>query len=138
MTCEKCPRIPQVLLGMGLGGGDAVKGFVEEGDDALLFGERRDGNGISLDKFLGNALVTDSAGHSRGTLQPERFTAKKVIEPFLIQGSIWAKNDVLTRTESDGVYEVGSYAEFAVFEAWGDFCKENIAVSKVGVTPGYL
>ncbi len=41
MTFEYGPRILQVLLGMGLGGGDAVKGFVEEGDDALLFGDWR-------------------------------------------------------------------------------------------------
>ena len=29
----------EVLFGVGFGGGDAVKCFVEDGDDALLFGE---------------------------------------------------------------------------------------------------
>ena len=29
----------EVLFGVGFGGGDAVKRFVEDGDDALLFGE---------------------------------------------------------------------------------------------------
>lgn len=39
MALEQLPRVLQVLLGVGLGRGDAVKGVVEEGDDALLFGE---------------------------------------------------------------------------------------------------
>jgi hypothetical protein len=30
------------LFGISAGGGDAFKGFVENGDDALLFGERRE------------------------------------------------------------------------------------------------
>ncbi len=30
----------EVLFGVGFGGGDTVKGFVEEGDDAVLFGKR--------------------------------------------------------------------------------------------------
>src|ERR1035437_1715697 len=33
----------EVLFGVGFGGGDAVEGFVEEGDDAVLFGEWRNG-----------------------------------------------------------------------------------------------
>ena len=31
----------EVLFGVGFGGGDAVEGFVEDGDDAVLFGERQ-------------------------------------------------------------------------------------------------
>jgi hypothetical protein len=34
----------EVLFGVGFGGGDAVEGFVEDGDDAVLFGERGNGN----------------------------------------------------------------------------------------------
>ena len=34
----------EVLFGVGFGGGDAVKRFVEDADDPLLFGERRNGN----------------------------------------------------------------------------------------------
>ena len=30
----------EVLFGVGFGGGDAVKRFVEDADDALLFGKR--------------------------------------------------------------------------------------------------
>jgi hypothetical protein len=44
VTLKNSPRILQVLFGVGFGGGDAVKRFVEEGDDALLFGEWGDGN----------------------------------------------------------------------------------------------
>src|ERR1017187_9649548 len=35
------PGVLEVLFGVGFGGGDAVKRFVEDADDALLFGERR-------------------------------------------------------------------------------------------------
>ena len=35
---DKFPRILQALLHICLGSGDAVKGIVEEGDDALLLG----------------------------------------------------------------------------------------------------
>ena len=31
----------EVLFGVGFGGGDALKRFVEDADDPLLFGERR-------------------------------------------------------------------------------------------------
>ncbi len=34
--------ILEVLFGVGFGGGDAGKGLVEDADDALLFGERRE------------------------------------------------------------------------------------------------
>ena len=38
----------EVLFGVGFGGGDAVKRFVEDADDPLLFGERREcGSGTS-------------------------------------------------------------------------------------------
>ncbi len=39
----------EVLFGVGFGGGDAVKCFVEDADDALLFGERGNGNRQLLD-----------------------------------------------------------------------------------------
>ena len=40
ITVENLPGILQILLGVGFGGGDTVKGFVENGDDALLLGKR--------------------------------------------------------------------------------------------------
>ena len=40
MAFKEGTGVEEVLFGVGLGGGDAVKGFVEDGDDALLFGER--------------------------------------------------------------------------------------------------
>ena len=36
----------EVLFGVGFGGGDALKRFVEDADDPLLFGER--GNGMEI------------------------------------------------------------------------------------------
>lgn len=47
VTLEDGPRILEVLFGVRLGRGDAVKRFVENGDDALLFRvarRKRDGN----------------------------------------------------------------------------------------------
>src|SRR5437879_6115508 len=38
---EDSTSVLKVLLGVGFGGGDALKRFVEYADDPLLFGERR-------------------------------------------------------------------------------------------------
>ena len=51
VSSEQSPRILQILLCMGLGGGNAFKGFVEEGDDALLFGEWGNGKHNSTGKL---------------------------------------------------------------------------------------
>ena len=40
MAFEHGAGVLEVPFGVGLGGGDAVKGLIEEGDDAVLFGER--------------------------------------------------------------------------------------------------
>ena len=45
---EEGAGVLEVLFGVGFGGGDALKRFVEDADDPLLFGERRDGNVISF------------------------------------------------------------------------------------------
>ena len=39
---EEGAGVLEVLFGVGFGGGDALKRFVEDADDPLLFGERRD------------------------------------------------------------------------------------------------
>jgi len=39
VACEKGAGVLEVFLGIGFGGGDAVKGFVEDADDPLLFGK---------------------------------------------------------------------------------------------------
>ena len=41
VTFKQVAGVVEVLFGVGTGGGDAVKGLVEEGDDAVLFGEWR-------------------------------------------------------------------------------------------------
>ena len=41
---EQGAGVLEVLFGVGFGGGDAVKRFVEDADDPLLFGERREAN----------------------------------------------------------------------------------------------
>ena len=48
---EEGAGVLEVLFGVGFGGGDALKRFVEDADDPLLFGERRDGNLRSFDEF---------------------------------------------------------------------------------------
>ena len=47
MAFEQGAGVLEVLFGVGFGGGDAVKRFVEDADDPLLFGERRNGNRIA-------------------------------------------------------------------------------------------
>ena len=42
---EEGAGVLEVLFGVGLGGGEAGKRFVEDADDPLLFGERGDGYG---------------------------------------------------------------------------------------------
>ena len=44
---EEGAGVLEVLFGVGFGGGDAVKRFVEDADDPLLFGERGDGIGTT-------------------------------------------------------------------------------------------
>ena len=39
MTLKNSPRIQQIRLAVGSGGGDVVKRGVQDGDDAVLFGE---------------------------------------------------------------------------------------------------
>ena len=42
---EEGAGVLEVLFGVGFGGGDALKRFVEDADDPLLFGERRERDG---------------------------------------------------------------------------------------------
>ena len=44
MAFEEGAGVLEVLFGVGFGGGDARKRFVQQADDPLLFGERGDGN----------------------------------------------------------------------------------------------
>jgi len=44
VTLKKRTGVQEVLFGVGFGGGKARKRFVEQGDDSLLLGERRNGN----------------------------------------------------------------------------------------------
>ena len=52
MTIEQRAGVLEVLFGVGFGGGEARKRFVEQADDPLLFGERGDGNFRVLDFYL--------------------------------------------------------------------------------------
>ena len=63
MALEQLPGVPQVLLGVGLGGGDALEGLVEDGDDAALLDlVRRETDPITLGQLgsrqLGLATAT--------------------------------------------------------------------------------
>ena len=46
---EEGAGVLEVLFGVGFGGGDALKRFVEDADDPLLFGERGNGNRTVLE-----------------------------------------------------------------------------------------
>ena len=49
MAFKEGAGVLEVLLGVGLGSGDVVKRFVEDSDDALLFGESRESDKKTLD-----------------------------------------------------------------------------------------
>lgn len=49
MAFEEGAGVAEVLFGVGRGAGDAFKRLVEDADDAMLFGERRDGNLLRAD-----------------------------------------------------------------------------------------
>lgn len=44
---EEGAGVLEVLFGVGFGGGEALKRFVQQADDPLLFGQRGTGNSIS-------------------------------------------------------------------------------------------
>ena len=62
MAFKQGAGVLEVLFGVGFGGGDAVEGFVEDGDDAVLFGER--GITESAVKLLQSSSVFNSLHHS--------------------------------------------------------------------------
>ena len=49
MAGEEGAGVLEVLFGVGFGGGEALKRFVQQADDPLLFGQRGDGNGEVVD-----------------------------------------------------------------------------------------
>ena len=53
MAFEEGVGVLEVCFGVGLGGGDGVEGLVEEGDEAVLFGERGEGDLKIKDIFTG-------------------------------------------------------------------------------------
>ena len=81
---EEGAGVLEVLFGVGFGGGDAVKRFVEDADDALLFGNRRNWYWIIFDKLLGNSLLTDCPAHSGRAFTSEIGTGKVVVEKLFI------------------------------------------------------
>ena len=62
---EEGAGVLEVLFGVGFGGGDALKRFVEDADDPLLFGERGNGNGNAL-----QACFVDSSDSCRRPHSP--------------------------------------------------------------------
>ena len=56
MAFKQRAGVLEVLFGVGFGGGDAVKRFVEDADDPLLFGERRKWKLKSSQRFAPIAL----------------------------------------------------------------------------------
>ena len=56
---EEGAGVLEILFGVGFGGGEARKRFVQQADDPLLFGQRGDGN------LEAENVVHLSAWHSR-------------------------------------------------------------------------
>lgn len=62
---EECSGILQVFFGVGAGLGDAVKGFVEDGDYALLFSARGHAGMKGLGLGEVNGLMNSAAGKAK-------------------------------------------------------------------------
>jgi hypothetical protein len=78
MTFKKITGFLEVLFGVGFGGGDAGKSFVEDADDSPLFGERRERDG-NLPKASLIELRDREAGHKPRKVR----MAKKIDEPII-------------------------------------------------------
>ena len=88
MAFKQGAGVLKVLFGVGLGGGDAVEGFVEDGDDAVLFGEggKRDGNLAQV------ALIQFRHCQPRDKRRQVGID-KEMNQPVVVkQRAIWAKN----------------------------------------------
>lgn len=78
----------EVLFGVGSGGGDAVEGFVEDGDDALLLGKRRECNSLPSNIAVGNCGITCPL--LKHFNLPAEFLAEKSIEQeAMIDFRLW-------------------------------------------------
>ena len=64
VAIEEGAGVLEVLFGVGFGGGEALKRFVQQADDPLLFGQRGDGNG----NLTQTALVELRNGQPRNEL----------------------------------------------------------------------
>ena len=103
MALEQLAGVLQILLGVGLGGGDGLEGFVEDGDNAALLREGRQRDRVALDELLGDPLVANSAGHGPSALLQKIRPSEVVIQKLGIQRRCRAQDDVLARPESNTI-----------------------------------
>jgi hypothetical protein len=73
---EEGAGVFEVLFGVGFGGGEARKRFVQQADDPLLFGERGDGNFRILDFDLRDIWLRVTGGHPFFMAAPLRLRSR--------------------------------------------------------------
>src|SRR5262249_45406570 len=95
-------------------------GFIQNGDDALLFGERRKRNLTVFDELLRNALVSDSTAHRPFTFGAEAVLRKKIIQIFVAQAFFRPEHKILARSKSYSVGQTFRDPELSILEAWCD------------------
>src|SRR5690349_11754862 len=100
---EELASIVEVFFGVGFGDADGRERFIENANDPPLLGRRRNRNWITLNEFLGNALVSYSTGHSSCTFITERLTGKVVVKPFTADFAVRAENEVFAGTKPDAI-----------------------------------
>ncbi len=80
MAFEKGAGVLEVLFGVGFGSGEARKRFVEDGDDALLFGQRGERNLQRENLFARDARNCSACGQRLEVV--ERRTENRVNETW--------------------------------------------------------
>ena len=90
---EEGAGVLEVLLGVGFGGGEALKRFVQQADDPLLVGQRRDGNLLRShiairDRRIARALL--KAFH----LSDEVFGEERVEDEAVVDSLLWSENEI--------------------------------------------
>ena len=95
VALEQRTGIWAVLFGVGFGGGDAVKRFVEDADDPPLFGEGRDGDVLARYKLRWYSLLANGAAHSKHAFLTKIHARKEVIQILAVELRVRTENEEL-------------------------------------------
>ncbi len=111
----------EVLFGVGFGGGEALKRFVQQANDPLLFRQRGDGNASAFDEFLRHALLSNCTAHPHCAFGAKFRASQEVVEEVSVEARGRPEDDELARTEADSVLQANRNTELSILKAGRDF-----------------